>query len=122
MTFLTDQDVYALTVTFLRDRGHDVATASDRSLSRAVDSELLSTANGEGRILITRDRDYGQLVFSRLLGSGVIYLRLQLSTIHAVHHELERVVNSISQDELLGSFVVVEPGQHRIRKPPIVKS
>lgn len=34
MRFLSDQDVYAVTVRFLRDLGHDVVTAAEFSLSR----------------------------------------------------------------------------------------
>ena len=37
MGFLLDQDVYAVTARFLRDCGHDVVTASELGLSRAID-------------------------------------------------------------------------------------
>ena len=37
MKLLADQDVYAATVAFLRDLGHDVDTAAERGLSRAAD-------------------------------------------------------------------------------------
>jgi hypothetical protein len=33
MKFLADQDVYAVTVRFLRGLGHDVATASELNLA-----------------------------------------------------------------------------------------
>jgi hypothetical protein len=36
-------------------------------------------------------------------------------TANAVHAELKRVLGLYSPDKLLASFVVVEPGQHRIR-------
>jgi len=63
MKFLLDQDVYALTDRFLHELGYDVATASELGLSRASDTDLLKTASQQGRIFITRDRDYGNLVF-----------------------------------------------------------
>jgi predicted nuclease of predicted toxin-antitoxin system len=72
MKFLLDQDVYALTERFLREQGYDVVTASQLGLSRASDSGLLKTASEQGRIFITRDRDYGNLVFVHSAGSGVI--------------------------------------------------
>lgn len=117
MTFLTDQDVYASTVAFLRDLGHDVVTAAERGLSRMADAHPLAVAGTEGRVLITRDRDYGALVFTEALGSGVVYLRMLPSTVQAVHAELGRVVTRYTASELLGAFVVVEPGQHRFRRP-----
>lgn len=63
MKLLLDQDVYALTEHFLREQGYDVVTASELRLSRAPDSELLKTASEQKRIFVTRDRDFGNLVF-----------------------------------------------------------
>ncbi|MEO1634609.1 MAG: DUF5615 family PIN-like protein [Cyanobacteria bacterium J06631_9] len=76
MKFLLDQDVYRVTVKFLLSASFDVVSVSQLGLSRAPDTEVLSTAQSQGRILITRDRDYGNLVFVQSLGSGVIYLRI----------------------------------------------
>ena len=115
MKLFADQDVYACTVKLLRDLGHDVATASERGMSQAPDAKLLAAAGAEGRVLLTRDRDYGGLVFSDALGSGVLYLRLLPSTLQAVHAELVRVLSLYPQSELLGTFIVVEPGRHRVR-------
>ncbi len=42
MRFLADQDVYAVTINFLRSLGHEVVTASQLSMARAKDLELLS--------------------------------------------------------------------------------
>jgi predicted nuclease of predicted toxin-antitoxin system len=118
MKFLADQDVYAATVTFLRGLAHDVVTASGLGMAQAADAELLRVAHEEVRIFVTRDRDYGGLVFVQGSGPGVIYLRILPSTVSAIHAELERVLTLYSEQELQGSFVVVEPGRHRIRKPP----
>ena len=116
MKFLLDQDVYALTEHFLREQGYDVATASEMGLSRALDSELLKIAVEQRRILVTRDRDYGNLVFVHHAGSGVIYLRILPSVMDEVHAELKKVLETYSEDELAKSFVVVEKGRHRIRR------
>lgn len=116
MKFLTDQDVYAATTAFLRELGHDVATASERGWSRATDAELLSYAHSEGRVFVTRDRDYGGLVFTQSLGAGILYLRVLPSTLQSVHIELGRVLGMYNESILHGAFVVVEPGRHRIRR------
>ncbi len=116
MRFLTDQDVYAATVRFLRGLGHDVATTAQLSLAKAEDSELLRVAQEQSYIFTTRDRDFGGLVFVQGSGAGVIYLRMLPSTQNAVHAELERVMTLYDEQELKCSFVVVEPGRHRIRK------
>lgn len=89
-------------------------------LAQAADAELLRVSHEQGRILVTRDRDYGGLIFVEGGGPGVIYLRILPSTQNAVHTELERVLSLYSETELQNSFTVVEPGRHRIRNlaPP----
>ena len=117
MRLLTDQDVYAATVQFLRNLGHDVVTADEQKLSQSADAELLRIAQADGRVFVTRDRDFGGLVFMQALGSGVLYLRVLPSTLQAVHTELGRILGMYGEEELKGSFLVVEPGRHRIRRP-----
>ena len=118
MRFLADQDIYAVTVRLLRQIGHDAVTAAEVGQSRATDSELLAVAQREGRILITRDRDFGGLVFLQHLGAGIIYLRISSLSLDAVHAELERVLRLYSEEDLHGAFVVVEAGRHRFRRLP----
>lgn len=116
MKFLLDQDVYAVTARFLRDLHHDVVTAAELGLSRATDSDLLARASQERRLLLSRDKDFGGLVFVERLGKGVIYLRITPSTLEATHEELRRVLQIHTEPELVEAFVVVEPGRHRFRR------
>jgi predicted nuclease of predicted toxin-antitoxin system len=114
--FLIDQDVYAATIRFLEGLGHDVVRVADHGLATAADEELLKVADEQQRILVTRDRDFGSLVFLKSVGAGVLYLRILPSTQSAVHAELERVLASRSEAELRTIFVVIEPHGHRIRR------
>jgi predicted nuclease of predicted toxin-antitoxin system len=118
MKFLADQDVYASTVRFLSGLGHDVVTAGQLGLAQAEDTELLRVAHEQGRTFVTRDRDFGGLVFVQGSGPGVVYRCILPSTQSSVHVELERVLTLYTEQELQASFVVVEPGRHRIRKLP----
>src|SRR4051812_1249358 len=97
MRFLADQDVYALTIRFLRDLGHDVVTARELNMSRAQDAALLRTAQADKRIFVTRDKDFGNLVFVAKMGAGVIFLRILPSTQDALHKELKRVVEQYTE-------------------------
>ena len=74
MKFLLDQDVYALTMRFLRALEHDVVTAAEIGCAQATDAVLLRLAQDQGRLFVTRDRDFGGLVFVERHGKGVIYL------------------------------------------------
>ena len=117
MKFLADQDVYAATIALLTDLGHDVVPVAQIGLSRAEDMNLLRVAHEQEQIFVTRDRDFGGLVFVDGAGPGVVYLRILPSTRNLVHGELERVLTMYSEDELKSAFLVIEPARHRIRKP-----
>lgn len=117
MTLLADHDVWAATLDALEDWGHDVVSADDVGLSTASDRALLEAAATRNRLLITRDRDFGRLVFLEGQSSGILLLRISPSTQQAVHDELNRVLEGHLFDELHEAFTVVEPGQHRIRRP-----
>ena len=118
MKLLLDQDVYAGTIKFLQNLGHDAIPVAQIGLAQAADSDLLQKAQELERIFVTRDRDFGGLVFVGRLGVGVIYLRILPSTQHVVHQELEQILKSYSEETLRNAFVVVEPGRHRFRKIP----
>jgi predicted nuclease of predicted toxin-antitoxin system len=116
MKVLLDQDVYAVTAHFLRELGHDVLTAAAAGLSTAGDMDLLETAQKGDRILVTRDRDFGALVFLQRKHAGVIYLRMIPGTVQSVHDELARVLKSYDGEALRQAFITVEPGRHRFRR------
>ena len=80
------------------------------------DDLVLDLANQEEAILLTSDKDFGELVFRlRRIASGVILIRLAgLSTIS----KAEIIANTINQHslELLGAFTVITPTAIRIRR------
>jgi predicted nuclease of predicted toxin-antitoxin system len=116
MRLRADQDVYAVTIQFLRGLGHDVVTASEWGMSQSADSELLRAARADRRIFVTRDRGFGALVFVHALDAAVLYLRVLPSTLQAIHVELGRVLELYGEEELEAAFVVIEPGRHRVRR------
>lgn len=116
MILLADHDVWAATLELLTSEEHDITTASDLDLARAPDRVLLEEATARNRLLLTRDRDFGRLVFAEGRPAGVLYLRITPSTQEIVHKELLRVLDNHSHDELRSAFTVVEPGRHRIRR------
>ena len=118
MTLLADHDVWAATLKGLRADGHDVVTAVDLDLAQASDRTLLQEAADRNRLLLTRDRDFGRLVFARGYRAGILFLRITPSTQDAVHEELRRVLDTRTFDDLCNALTVVEPGQHRIRRSP----
>jgi predicted nuclease of predicted toxin-antitoxin system len=116
MRFLTDQDVYFSTMALLREWGNDVISAKELNMSRTSDEELLLKAKELNRIFVTRDKDFGALVFLREINCGVILLRMTSSTLEETHKELKYLLDEHTEEELNQFFSVVEPNRHRIRK------
>jgi predicted nuclease of predicted toxin-antitoxin system len=118
MNLLLDQNVYAVTARFLRSMGHVVTSVGELGRSQASDEEVLELARSTERILLTRDRDFGGLVFAGRSRSGVVYMRGLPAANQALHAELRIVLELYSQEQLRQAFVTVEPGRHRFRKLP----
>jgi predicted nuclease of predicted toxin-antitoxin system len=72
MKLLLDQDVYAITARFLDDLGHDIVPVAGIGLSQAEDEEIVHVTQEQSRILVTRDRYFGNLVFVEALGARVL--------------------------------------------------
>ena len=77
MNFLADEGVESEIVETLRAQGHDVLYVLEMSPGIS-DSEVLDLANLASSILITSDKDFGELVFrQQRIHQGVILVRLQ---------------------------------------------
>ena len=77
MRLLADENMEVASVAWLREMGHDVLWAAE-DFPATPDADVLQRANAESRILITRDRDFGQLAFGeRRVAHGIILLRLR---------------------------------------------
>ena len=110
MNLFTDQDVYRATVKFLISQGHNVICARDVGLSRAIDEKLLIWARRNNRILVTRDKGFGALVFvNRIETKGIILLRIYPKTIELVHEELNLFFRKHSDLDFHNCFCVIEP-------------
>lgn len=115
MNLLADEGVDRAVVERLRRDGHEVVYVAELSQS-IPDEEVLRQANARNALLITADRDFGDLVFrQRLVHSGVILLRLS-GLSNAARATLVAEVFQERAAELLGAFSVISPGQVRIRQ------
>lgn len=116
MRLLLDHDVYEVTARFLMNLEHDILRVAELGMAQASDEENLEKVLEVNRIFVTRDRDYGNLVFVKGIKSGVLYLRILPSNVSTVHAELERVLDLYDEKELKSAFIVIEAGRHRFRK------
>ena len=76
MKFIADEGVDAPIVSALRNKGYDVVYILELSPGKH-DDIILNEANSQNRILLTQDKDFGELVFRlRQIHSGVVLIRL----------------------------------------------
>src|ERR1044072_7528599 len=114
MRFLADENVSGLVNARLPDKGHDVMSIAE-TRPGAPDDEILNAGEADARILITEDRDFGEMVIRQRLGvRGVILLELDRRT-NATEAETVADVISAHGERLAGNLVVVEPGRIRVR-------
>jgi len=115
MRFLLDESTEYRLAAFLKDQGHDVTAIAHDYPHALSDGEVLALAHREERILITNDRDFGDLIFhARLPHSGVIFFRLPAATVETKIAQLEHIL--IKYADQLQHFLVVTDKSVRVRR------
>lgn len=118
MRFLLDESAEYRIAAFLTDQGHDVTAIAHDHPASLPDPEVLEISRNERRVLITNDRDFGELIYRQLLPhSGVIYFRLPLDTTADQKIAWLRRILSDYADRL-DQFIVVDPHRIRVRRAP----
>ena len=76
MRFIVDESAGAAVAAYLRAAGHDVLAVAD-DMPQADDQDILARASAEQRVLVTNDKDFGEMMY-RLHQShvGILLLRL----------------------------------------------
>lgn len=115
MKLLADEGVDAAIVHRLRTDGHQVVYVAEGTAS-VPDGTVLDQANATRAILITTDRDFGELVFrQRRATHGVVLIRLAgLSGSHKAGIVAEALRKH--GHEMPNAFTVVSPGMVRVRQ------
>jgi len=115
VNLFADESVDRPVVERLRQDSHDVIYVAELAPS-ITDDEVLRTANDRSAVLVTADKDFGELVFRQAaIHSGVVLLRLA-GLANATKGEIVAEVCRLRAAELIGSFTVISPGQVRIRR------
>jgi predicted nuclease of predicted toxin-antitoxin system len=115
MKLLADEGVDSPIVWHLRKKGYDIIYIAEFAKGFS-DEKVLGIAAEENRILLTTDKDFGELVFRlQQIHSGVILLRL--AGLNSTEKALI-VENALKthQQEIMDSFTVIQNSMIRIRK------
>jgi len=114
MNLLVDESTGAAVVTFLRTAGHDVLSVGEH-MPQADDQDILTRAVQDNRILVTNDKDFGELVFrSGQPHRGLLLIRPRDES-PASRIAVVQAVLAEWADQLVDHFVVATQSGVRIR-------
>lgn len=117
MRISVNENVSGTVIRELRNQGHDVFSAKE-SLAGASDDAILARAQAEDRVVVTHDKDFGELAYRFGLPSscGVVLIRLSGKNSETDNKLVIDVLES--RDDWAGHFTVVEYGRLRMRPLP----
>jgi len=106
LKFLADVNMEKPIIDWLLKEGYDIKWIPDFDF-KMNDESLLNMANREKRILITNDKDFGELTFlQRKVSTGIILMRFKGQLVKDKLIILPKIFR-IHSDRLLGHFTVV---------------
>ncbi|MEW5768414.1 MAG: DUF5615 family PIN-like protein [bacterium] len=115
MNLVADESVDKPIVDRLRDEGYDVWYITEMSPS-LTDESVLHCANVRQALLLTADKDFGEMVYRQgLIHGGVVLLRLTGLTAITKADIMSKMFAEHAS-ELLEAFSVITPNMIRIRR------
>lgn len=117
MKFIVDESSGKGVAQFLISKGYDVIYVGD-FMEQALDESILEYASAENRVLVTNDKDFGELVYKKQKRvAGLILIRPKderpSKRIQLIQYLLDKHWHQIE-----GNFVVITEKVVRIRKLP----
>jgi len=114
---VADESCAGPVIRALREGGHDVIAIAEVAKG-AADEAIMERAFSEGRVLITEDSDFGELVYARGRPSaGVTFVKFHRGARRAKPGAVVEAVEKLGE-RLRDGFAVVEPGRVRVSRRP----
>ena len=121
MRWLADENISRTVIVFLRQRGDDVLSITEHS--RGIpDEAVIQLAREQGRILLSFDRDHGDLIFNRAVPAppAVVFLRVIPADPDRLQKLLAGLI-ALGESALDGQFTVVSDSGIRQRPLPLIQ-
>ena len=114
MRFLADENVPGDAVAQLEAAGHDIVSLRTVAPG-SKDEDVLALAVREKRIILTFDKDFGELAWRAGLpmSTGIVLIRLPMPAAAEVGAILAARI--AERTDWAGHFTVIEPGRVRMR-------
>ena len=119
MKFKLDENFGPTVQTIFHQRGLDCQTVREEGLSGADDEVVLKAAIAEGRILVTMDRGFSNILRyppQQTRGIAVISPPGKSSKI-LLRFLVEAFIEALQKQEIRGKLWIVEPGRIREHEP-----
>lgn len=116
--FVIDEDMPRSTGRILKQQGYDVRDIRDYGLHGAEDEEIYEFAQREQAVILTGDRDFGNILRFPLgnhFGIVIAHFPNEMPTMEINRHLIERF-EDLSEDDFKGSLIIIELWKIRIRR------
>ena len=114
MKFFADENVARAIIQGLRQAGHDVLSAAEAGPGQD-DAAWLRHAEQSERVIVTSDKDFGELIFrDRLNSHGIVLIRMQRLNLRERLARLAAVWSTVEANPQ-DKFIVITEGRVRIR-------
>lgn len=97
-----DEHIDAAVAEELRRRGIDVTTTFEEQLIGVPDREQLAFALADGRVMVTRDRDFLRLNAGGVTHAGIVFCHNKRRSVGYLVMQLESLWQSISAETMVG--------------------
>lgn len=113
-----DENIGDIGRALLEAAGHDVSTVVEQEMSGTSDVALFNACRSEGRLLVTLDTDFAELIrFNPAGTAGIAVLRTPgRQSPSVIQARIESLIRALKADDITGSLWIIEPGRVRIHE------
>jgi len=117
MRIKLDENLDARLAAILKQAGHDTNTVQEQGLRGTVDEGLYEVCKVEGRILVSLDLDFSNIIrFPPRGTSGLVVLRGPNQLFPTIRILVQTLIDALNRESPTGSLWIVEPGRLRIHE------
>jgi predicted nuclease of predicted toxin-antitoxin system len=118
MKFLIDENLPISLKNKLSEKGYDVFDIRETGKFGMTDEEIIKIASNQNRILISANyKHFGNIImFPPSKYNGIIIVKMPKSSIQEVITRIVNVIDSLSEEDIKNSTIIIEPSKIRKRK------